>query len=61
MSYKWSSPYTWLADVSRGWSESVMYAALCGLASKIDSDTIQEVFEDHMALDGYFEEEPSQE
>jgi len=61
MSYKWSNPYNWLADVSRGWEEAVLYAALCRLAAKLDSDTIQNAFENEMDVDGYFEDEPSQE
>ncbi len=54
--YKWSNPYNWLADVSRGWEEAVLYAALCRLAAKLDSDTIQSAFENEMDVDGYFEE-----
>jgi len=56
MSYKWSNPYNWLADMSSGWSEAVLYAALCRLACGLDSDTIQEAFQDQMDGDGYFEE-----
>jgi len=59
MVYKWSNPYGWLADMSRGWSEAVLYANLCRLANSVDSDTLQDAFEFEMSADGYFEKDPS--
>ena len=56
MSYKWASPYDWLADTARGWSKDVLYAELMSLALKAGSDDLQDKFQDKMDEDGYFEE-----
>jgi hypothetical protein len=57
MSYKWNDPYDWLADTARNWPKDVLYSALCLLAVKSDSDTIQDLFQKQMDEEGYFEEE----
>lgn len=56
MGYKWTCPHDWLADTARGWSPEVLYANLCALAAKCDSDTLQDEFQTMMDEDGYFNE-----
>ena len=60
MEYKWSGPHEWLADHTNPLnpknSAEYLYNALCCLALQVDSDTIQDVFQDEMDETGYFDE-----
>ncbi len=61
--YKWSHPAEWLnhkIDDSKEASFAVTeLASMCRLlASKLDGDTIQDLFQDEMDEDGYFQELP---
>jgi hypothetical protein len=54
-SYKWATAHEWLAEYAKGLSEAQLYHELMELASKLDSDTIQDIYQSDMSADGYFE------
>lgn len=60
LTYKWSSPGEWLADLmevrinARDFDGVVDIARTLLNATVIDSDTIQELFQSDMDADGYF-------
>ena len=56
--YKWESPHEWLINALTERTHDVheMDARIRELILKTDADTLQEVFEDLMDNDGYFEE-----
>lgn len=56
MNYQYTSPAEWLVTVAKGWGEDKLYNTIRCLVDYIDSDDIQEIFEDEMNEDGYFEE-----
>jgi len=53
--YKWDSPHDWLGDYidHSQTPEEIRYIA-CTLASVLDSDQIQDLFQSEMSDDGYF-------
>ena len=55
--YKWASPLDWLNTRSNRWTKKELHDTLIQVASKLDSDTLQDCFETEMYKDGYFEEE----
>ena len=55
MSYRFDSPYEWLADTAREWNAARLYQELLNLARLLDSDTLQDEYQTDMSLDGYFE------
>ena len=52
--YLWTSPYDWLADMSRSWDNNKLYAALCLLADKANPEDIEEIFDQEMNEDEYY-------
>jgi hypothetical protein len=56
-SYKWSSPADWLHDQIQSAGEDELHAYLNAIIPTLDSDTIQDLFENEMDADGYFEAE----
>jgi hypothetical protein len=61
--YKWEHPSDWLrakvlnpspAEGDVGWTEQEIESAFLALASTLDSDQIQDVFQREMDADGYF-------
>lgn len=55
MEYKWENSYYWLADRAKDWSKSDLYSALRSLASQSDPEILQDIFQNEMSLDGYFD------
>jgi len=53
--YKWTRPYDWMADTARSWDKKALYHYSLTLAQKADPDDIQELFQQEMDEDGYFE------
>lgn len=58
MTYKWSSPHEWVGGAIETWKESRLRAELRAMASLIDADTLQKMYESDMVFDGYFEKVP---
>ena len=60
MSYKWSHPTDWLKDKIRD-TETLpeMRSLAQAIAEKLDGDEVQDIFEDEMSEDGYFNKEDS--
>lgn len=58
MAYKWDNAYEWLVDKAKSVNDIVeLKSILFKLIPKIpDSDTIQNLFENEMDEDGYFDE-----
>jgi hypothetical protein len=54
--YRWATPYKWLDEKSNDWDICDLRNALMNLALVSDSDTLQDVFEDEMDGDGYFDD-----
>jgi len=59
MAYRWANPYEWLKDKA---GEHLLHAdydrlykELLALAARMDSDTLQELYEREMDKDGYFD------
>jgi hypothetical protein len=54
--YKWASPHEWFQSyLDRNRNNTAQLFQLCGeLASKLDADQMQELFESDMDSDGYF-------
>ena len=53
----YDSPYEWLTEAAKGWTEARLYQELCALARLHDSDTLQDEYQEDMAKDGYFNQE----
>lgn len=54
--YKWDSAGDWLDDkLNATKNEDALRAFARDLASKLDSDTIQDLFQSDMTRDGFFE------
>jgi len=54
---KWNSPHEWLLDMARSLDNPAELVSLIGaLAGRLDSDSIQDLFQDEMDQDGYFNE-----
>jgi len=61
MAYRWSHPAAWLSEridgIKYGKHSDADLAAMCRLlASQLDSDILQDLFQDEMDADGYFED-----
>jgi hypothetical protein len=54
--YKWANPQAWLLDRAETWSREELFAALHDLALCLDADSIQDLFQEAMDADGYFQE-----
>ena len=53
--YRWSHPYAWLEHASVNWDRDRLLRDLRRLALQCDSDTLQDLFQEDMNSDGYFE------
>ena len=53
--YRWSTPYEWLETASRQWDQDLLRQQFLLLAIKADSDTLQDMYQDDMDSDGYFD------
>lgn len=53
--YRWHSPGEWLDTKLNEWSPEEVKKAAETMARKLDSDTIQDLYESEMTEDGYFE------
>lgn len=58
--YKWDNPTEWLLEKMADWDNEECRHALERLIERMDFDTIQDLFQDEMDEDGYFEEEPEE-
>jgi hypothetical protein len=53
--YRWSHPYAWLESAAAEWDRERLLQELLTLAIKHDSDTLQDIYQDEMENDGYFD------
>lgn len=57
MAYRWQHPHEWLAEwVEEVYKETELRWIIGQLASKVDPDSIQDLFQEEMDEQGYFEE-----
>ena len=54
--YKWSSPGDWLMQKAYEWDEATLRDEFKRLIPELDSDLIQDIFQQDMFEDGYFDE-----
>jgi hypothetical protein len=52
--YRWKSPGDWLNEQLSTWTPEDIKKAAEAMAGKLDSDTIQDLYELEMDTDGYF-------
>lgn len=52
--YRWSSPLDWLSEASKEWDAERLASELYALASRLDSDQLQDEYQAEMDDDGYF-------
>lgn len=54
--YKWGNPHVWLTDclLHEKWTPAEVVGVAINLASVIDPDEIQNLFQEEMDEDGYF-------
>lgn len=61
--YKWSSPHEWLehkiSEHASTDDTGDLVSIARELASKLDADSIQDIFQSDMEADGYFTPEPN--
>lgn len=57
MAYKWAHPGEWLAEKIAEADETTLRGYLNSLLPSLDSDTIQDTFQDEMGADGYFNDD----
>lgn len=58
MNYQYDSPAEWLVTQAKIWDKQKLLNTVRCLVDHIDSDAIQEIFEQEMDEDGYFKETP---
>ena len=56
MTHKLNSPHVWLLEKAQHWNTNALYNALSGLASRLDGQSIRDLFHSEMDSDGYFDE-----
>jgi hypothetical protein len=57
--YKWSSAAEWLLDqIENEWTPEQVQQCARELLQKVDNDTIQDLYQDDMSNDGFFEPLP---
>lgn len=56
MAFKYDSPAEWLMIAAKEWDTIKLYNAIGCLVDHIDSDKIQDIFQQEMDEDGYFDE-----
>jgi hypothetical protein len=54
--YKWATPQEWLVDKAQTADETWLFEAVQSMAYRLDADSVQDIFQEDMSLDGYFEE-----
>jgi hypothetical protein len=54
--YRWDSPSSWLRQKLTEGTAQTLQARALRLAAALDDDTIQDLFQDEMDEDGYFNE-----
>ena len=52
--YRWDSPYEWLSESAKAWDAAQLYRELMNLARILDSDQLQDEYQDDMDRDGFF-------
>ena len=55
MRHKLNSPHDWLLEKAQHWNTDALYKALSGLAYRLDSQSIRDLFQSEMKSDGYFD------
>lgn len=60
--YRWNSPQEWLAWKTQEQSEDLPFlrGLIVSLLDKIDPEDVQEIFQQEMDEDGYFNPEPEE-
>lgn len=53
--YRWNHPSEWLSEKIGEWDEAELRSALFSLLCTLSEDDIQDVFQQEMSDDGYFE------
>jgi hypothetical protein len=54
--YEWDSPYEWLMEYAAKLDTSKLYQEFGVVAEKLDSDQIQDLYQDDMERSGYFKD-----
>lgn len=54
--YQWSNPHEWLDERAQDWEKDELLFTLLSLASHLDADTLQDLFQSEMDSDGYFQD-----
>lgn len=58
MTYRWVCPHAWLVEhVEKLTDPDLLRTIIHELAGKHDHDTLQDLYQRYMDLDGYFEEQ----
>lgn len=55
--YKWDSPLEWLIEKADQWDTAQLKSELLTLARRLDSDQLQDEYQNNMADDGYFKKQ----
>ena len=55
LKYRWQNVHEWLHDHNEQWTLEETRQAMMEIALKCDSDTLQDIFQEEMDDDGYFE------
>ncbi len=55
--YRWGSPHEWLLEKAQSLPAAELYSIIDALAWRLDSDSIQDLFQSEMDVDGYFDKE----
>lgn len=58
MTYKWDTPYDWLRDKIQTGNETALRSIANTMLRELDADQIQDLFQEEMGADGYFEDVP---
>jgi len=53
--YRWDSAYEWLQEKSQEWDAETLRADLLDFALNAGNDAIQDMYQETMDRDGYFE------
>jgi len=53
---KWDSPHAWLLDQAETWSRDELIAALHDIAGRTDKWSLEDLFQEAMRADGYYQE-----
>ena len=53
--YRWQNPYAWLHTACSSWDKDRLLLEVRRLAIEHDSDTLQDLYQQDMDDDGYFD------